>query len=88
MKDGKSEDKFRNKKLKFIGEYKEDKKWNGKGYDYFGNEVSEIKEGKGRVIEYQDDGVVKFIGQYEFGERNGEGIKLDHNGFIVYIGTY
>ena len=36
MKDGKSEEKFRNKKLKFIGEYKEDKKWNGKGYDYFG----------------------------------------------------
>ena len=52
MKDGKSEDKFRNKKLKFIGEYKEDKKWNGKGYDYFDNEVYEIKEGKGRVIEY------------------------------------
>lgn len=52
------------------------------------NEVYESKEGKGRVIEYYDDGVVKFIGQYEFGERNGEGIKLDHNDFIVYIGTY
>jgi len=25
MKDGKSEEKFRNKKLKFIGEYKEEK---------------------------------------------------------------
>ena len=88
MKDGKSEEKFRNKKLKFFGQYKEDKKWYGKGYDYFGNEVYEIKEGKGRVIEYYDDGVVKFIGNYEFGERNGLGIKLDHDGFIVYVGTY
>ena len=43
--------------LKFIsfeGEYKNDKKWNGKGYDSLNNMIYELKYGKGLVKEYNE----------------------------------
>ena len=38
--------------LIFEGEYKYGDKWNGKGYDGQNNLVYEIKNGKGKIIEY------------------------------------
>ena len=41
-----------NGKIKFNGEYKEGKKWNGKVYNYFEILISEFKEEKGFIEEY------------------------------------
>ena len=36
----------------FEGEYLNDKRWNGKGYDPFNKLIYEIKNGKGLIKEY------------------------------------
>ena len=38
-------------KLEFEGGYLNDNKWNGKGYDFFGNILYELKDGKGLIKE-------------------------------------
>ena len=43
--------------LKFEGEYFYGKKWNGNGYDESNNIIYELKNGKGYVKEYNEDGV-------------------------------
>ena len=47
--------------------------WDGKGYDSFGNNAFEIKNGKGNITEYDIDGGLIFKGEYLNGERNGKG---------------
>jgi len=59
--------------LKFEGEYLNDKFWNGKFYDNDGNFISEIKEGKGYIKEYDDYLNLLFEGEYLNGKRNGKG---------------
>ena len=76
------------KKLKFIGEYFNGKKWTGKGYDIDGNLVYEMKYGKGLVTEFFDDGKIKFKGEYNNGERNGKGIQYDYEGEVIFEGEY
>jgi len=43
--------------LKFEGEYFYGKRWNGNGYDESNNIIYELKNGKGYVKEYNEDGV-------------------------------
>ena len=43
---------YYNRELKFEGEYLNGKKWNGKGYNINGIIEFEIKNGNGKVIEY------------------------------------
>ena len=62
-----------NGKIKFNGEYKEGKKWNGKAYNYFEILISEFKEEKGFIEEYDKWGHLIFDNQYENGEKNGIG---------------
>ena len=62
------------------------KKWNGKGYDYNGNCVNEIKEGKGYVKEY-DNGKLLFEGEYLNGLENGK-VKKYYNGVLTIEGEY
>ena len=63
-----------NKKLAYEGEYLYNRKWNGKGYDKDGNIIYELKNGCGRVKEYDDDGILVFEGEYLNGKRwNGKG---------------
>ena len=50
--------------LKFDGEYLNDKKWNGKGYDTENNISYEIKDGKGSIKEYDSFGNLIFEGGY------------------------
>ena len=49
---GKGKEYFNNDKLKFEGEYNNGKIWNGRGYNYKGYEEYEIKNGKGKIKEY------------------------------------
>ena len=40
--------------MKFHGEFKEGKYWNGKVYDYSEILISEFKDGKGFIKEYKE----------------------------------
>ena len=62
-----------NEKLRYEGEYLFDKFYNGIGYDEKGNIIFELKNGNGKVIEYYDNGKIKFEGGYLNGKRNGKG---------------
>ena len=59
----------------FEGEYLNDKKWNGKGYDENGNIIYELKNGNGKVKEYDDNGNLLFEGEYINGKTYGKGKK-------------
>ena len=73
-KNGKGKEYYDNGEdiLKFEGEYLNDLKWNGRGYDLSNNLIYEIKEGKGLVKEYYYTSLI-FEGQYINGQRNGKG---------------
>ena len=63
--------------MEFEGEYLNNKKWNGKGYDKNGIIIYEIINGNGKVEEYLYNKLI-FKGEYINGERwNGIGIKYD-----------
>ena len=59
-RNGKGKEYFKNKKLKFEGEYFKGKKWNGKGYDPNGFIAYDLKNGKGYMKEY-----VEIYGDYD-----------------------
>ena len=59
--------------LIFKGEYLNGMRWNGKGYDIKGNIIYELKNGKGKVKEYNEYGRLIFEGEYFNGKRNGKG---------------
>ena len=88
IRDNKVTENYNNGKPVFKGNYLNGKKWNGIGYDINGNKVYEIINGKGLVKEYYDDGVLKFVGKYYNGERNGRGKKYDYEQEIKFEGEY
>ena len=76
-----------NKKLEYEGEYLFDKKWNGKGYDGNGNILYELKDGNGKVKEYDYYGELEYEGEYLNGKKNGKG-KEYNKGVLEYEGEY
>ena len=60
-RNGKGKEYYTNGKLNFEGEYFNGKKWNGNGYNIQGKEVFKIKDGKGKITEYNH-----FDGSYEY----------------------
>ena len=52
-RNGEGKEYYEEGKLYFEGKYLNDNRWNGKGYDFFGKEAFELKEGKGWVNEYK-----------------------------------
>ncbi len=53
---GKGKEYYHDGKLRFEGEYLNGKMWNGKGYNKLGEIDFEIKDGKGLIKEYYDNG--------------------------------
>ena len=80
--------------IKYEGEYFNGKKWNGKGYDKYGNIIYELKDGKGFVketIEEKDSDIIYgmvFEGEYSNGARNGKGIEYGEYGVKIFEGDY
>ena len=74
--------------LKFEGEFWDDKRWNGKGYNINGKVKYILKNGNGYVEEYIKD--MKFEGEYLKGEKNGNGKEyyfiLSNFNFFEYNG--
>ena len=84
--------------LIFQGDYKEGKKWNGKGEIKKINEkkpiiiLYDLKEGQGylREYEYQNYNIGKLISEIKYinGERNGKAKDYDSNGTLIFEGEY
>ena len=69
-KNGKGKEYIYGDIIRFDGEYLNDKKWNGKGYDEHGNIIYELKNGKGVVKDFCLEN-----SQYEYlyAKKNGKG---------------
>ena len=75
--------------LIFEGDFLFDKVWDGKIYDKNGNVINEIKNGNGKIREFDIDGeYLKFEGELLNGERNGKGKEYDENGQLKFEGEY
>ena len=74
-KNGKGKEYYRNGRLNFEGEYLNGLKWNGKVYNPFKKNFSELKDGKGFIKEYYR--ILKFEHEDINGERNGKGKEYD-----------
>ena len=73
--------------MEYEGEFRYNKKWNGKGYDESGNIIYELFNGNGKVKEYWYKNILKFEGEYLNGERNGKG-KEYFFGQLIFEGEY
>ena len=89
---GQGKEYYSNGKLKFEGEYIDNKEWNGIGYDEKGNVEYELKNGYGIMREYSynrnDKKIIIFEGEYFGGKRNGIGIEYDEEGYKIFKGEY
>ena len=74
-------------KLEYEGEYLFYNKWSGKGYDENGNVIYELKEGNGKVKEYNQIGGLSFDGEYVNGKKS-RGKEYDYNGNLIFEGKY
>ena len=79
---------YNNGKLIFKGIYKIGKRWDGEGYDNFGNLLYRLIEGCGYVKEYNEDGDLIFEGNYKNGVKYGKGKEYIDGLKILYEGTY
>ena len=77
-------------KLEYEGEFLYNKKWNGKGYDENGNIIYELKNGTGKIKEYNDKFFCSLIyeGECLNGKRNGKGKEYYSDGKISFEGEY
>ena len=89
QRNGKGKEYNNKGKLIFEGEYFNDLKWNGKGFDTLNNIIYELRDGKGLVKEYKDYfyGQLMYECEYLNGKRNGKG-KEYWNGKLWFEGEY
>ena len=73
QRNGRGREYYEEGRMQIEGEYLNGKRWNVKGYNKKGDEIFEIKNGKGYIIEYADNGQLEFEGENLNGERNGKG---------------
>ena len=78
---------YKNGILEFDGEFKNNKKWNGFGYDKKGKITYQLINGNGIIKEYDDDGYLKYEGEYLNGLRNGKG-KVYYQGKLIFECEY
>ena len=87
-KNGKGKEYDSDGKSKFEGEFLNNKKYNGKGFDEYTNIIYELKNG-GKVIEYYNFyDELFFEGEYLNGEKNGKGKECNNNCIIRLEGEY
>ena len=64
----------------------QNKEYNGKGYDEKGNMIYELINGNGKVKEYDDEGELRFKGEYLNGKGNGIGKEYNYNSKLKFEG--
>ena len=72
--------------MEYEGEFRYDRKCNGKGYDESGNIIYELINGNGKVKEYNNNGKLAFEGEYLNYKKNGKGKEFDYNGTLEFEG--
>jgi len=88
LKDNKGKEYYNNDRLKFEGEYFDERRWNGILYNYYLNEKYEIKFGSGKIKEYGYNGELIYEGKYLNGRKSGKAIEYNHYGNIPFRGKY
>ena len=89
IKNGQGIEYYDNYKYKYKGIYKNGKKWDGIGYNESEKEEYILKNGTGKVKEYNDFGKLIFEGEYLNGEENGNGKEYNEvNGKLIFNGEY
>jgi len=74
--------------LEFEGTFLFDHKWEGKGYDKDKTMIYELKNGKGKVMEYDEHEILRYEGYYLNGKRDGEGKEYNSSGSLIYEGEF
>ena len=90
-RNGKGKEYYSNGKLKFEGEYLDNKRWKGNIYNYNGfNTLYQLNNEKNNIVkEYNCDGKLIFEGEYLNGLRNGKGKEYSSfNGKLIFEGEY
>ena len=87
-KNGKGKEYYKNGILMFDGEYLNEKKWNGRGFDNKNNLIYELKNGKGFIKDYNHEAKLIYEGEYLNGEKSGKGKEYYSNGKIKYEGEF
>ena len=87
-KNGKGKEFNSNGNIAFEGIYKNDKKWEGIGYDNLKNIIYELKDGKGFVKGYYYSGALAYESEYSNGEKNGKYKDYQEDGKLQSEGEY
>ena len=92
-RNGKGKEYYEDGEILFEGEYYNDLRWNGKGYDHSHNIVYELKNGTGLVKEYhkinKKDYILEFEGECLYGKKTGKGKEYHYlDGRLEYEGEY
>ena len=87
-RNGPGKEYYNNGKIKFEGEFLNNKQYNGKGYDKENNLVYELKNGNGFIKEYDYNGNFKFEGILKDGKKNGHGKEYYCDGKLKFEGNY
>ena len=88
-KNGKGKELYAGGKIRFEGEYLNNKRLNGKGYDINNEVVFEIEKGNGKVKDYYSNGKLQFEGEFLNGEKSGKGKEYYmENGQLLFDGEY
>ena len=75
-------------KISYEGEFRNDKKWEGKGFNINGDIEYIIKKGSGKVKEYNEEGQLVLEGEYVKGEKNGKIKEYSAGGQLILEGEY
>ena len=75
-------------KISYEGEFRNDKKWEGKGFNINGDIEYIIKNGSGKVKEYIEKGQLILEGEYLKGEKNGKIKEYSKKGQLILEGEY
>jgi len=90
LRNGKGKE-YLNGKLKFEGEYLDNKRWKGNEYDRNGKiikYINELKNGKGKEYNVYDNGKIAYEGEYLNGLRHGKGKEYNNDGKLIFEGEY
>ena len=90
---------FRNNEEVFIGDFKDDQRWNGKGkefpdecygYEHRADFIGTYKEGKrtGKIKEYIDSDILIFDGEIIDDIKNGNGTEYDYESKLLFKGEF
>ena len=88
-RNGKGKEYYWDGKILFEGEYLNDKKWNGKGFDHKDDIAYELKEGKGIAKIYDTFcKELRLAGEYLNGDLNGKGKLYTGKGKLDFEGEF